>query len=369
MIATGPKGSKAFFMSTFWNSSAGNLSVSSRAFQHRPLRSTSNESLNNSLLSNETINNSANKNTDSNFKGKQFTSQFTSQKDSDDLSEIEYTLTCELTDHFLHKGSDCGELTKTRKSKCDATPKLTKRIGELKRSEKGQQKNLLKSILDDTDDMVEYIDDHEIYSTTTADSATNNPDHLNWVASSGKNNENENIAVELLRMLSIKSANTWWRISGKDNRPRAKDSSTQTIPDIERAKDDCNLIENEMNSMKGDKCSGSSRKLEATILKLKTFSKLNEDKKMKSQFTAYQDEPIEKSNSEFVSQVCSEIYTVKDCRETLRSIAAKYLTTPAEIKCLNRLSQDHVFVGQLLIIPLMKTMASAQRESSKVNAN
>lgn len=361
MISTGPKGNKAFFMSTFWNSSAGNLSVSSRAFQHRPLRSTSNESLNNSLLSNETTNNFANKNTDSKEK------QYTSQKNSDDLSEIDYTLTCELTDNCLHKGSDCGELKKTCKSKCEASPKLTKRIGELKRNEKGQQKNLLKSILDDTDDMVEYFDDHEIYSTTTADSATNNPDHLNWVASSGKNNEN--IAVELLRMLSIKSANTWWRISGKNNGPRAKDSATQTIPDIDVEKANCNLIEIEMNSVKGEKCLGSNRKLETAILKLKTFSKLNEDKKKKQQFTAYQDEPVEESNSEFVNQVCSKIYTVKDCHETLRSIAAKFLTTPAEIKCLNRLSQDHVFVGQLLLIPLMETLESAQRECTQVNAN
>ncbi|KAF7489759.1 hypothetical protein SSS_04869 [Sarcoptes scabiei] len=48
----------------------------------------------------------------------------------------------------------------------------------------------------------------------------------------------------------------------------------------------------------------------------------------------------------------NRIYVVEDSTETLRNIAARFGTTPATLKLLNRLSYDYVFVGQNISIPL-----------------
>lgn len=55
-----------------------------------------------------------------------------------------------------------------------------------------------------------------------------------------------------------------------------------------------------------------------------------------------------------VHLVDGQIYTVMKSTETLRSIAARFGTTPSEIKSMNRLSRDYVFVGQILLIPLIE---------------
>nr|XP_046909254.1 uncharacterized protein LOC124490748 [Dermatophagoides farinae] len=47
------------------------------------------------------------------------------------------------------------------------------------------------------------------------------------------------------------------------------------------------------------------------------------------------------------------IYQVENMDETLCSIAAQFNATPSHIKALNRLTSNHVFVGQNLLIQMM----------------
>lgn len=46
-----------------------------------------------------------------------------------------------------------------------------------------------------------------------------------------------------------------------------------------------------------------------------------------------------------------ETYVVSSSHETLNNIAARFHTTPTELKSLNRLTHDFIFVGQVLKIP------------------
>src|SRR5699024_9695522 len=118
-----------------------------------------------------------------------------------------------------------------------------------------QQNDLLTSILNDTDDIdqIEYFDDDEIYSKTTITSTENGDQDKDIASGNVANSRNsEGVAMELLRMLSIKSANTWWRWNSKDSAvdPTSaciKDSANQSdlVFGDSKNTDDC-LIEIEM---------------------------------------------------------------------------------------------------------------------------
>lgn len=389
MISTGPNGggsktASSFFMANIWSGSASNIaaaaaagmssvsSSSSRAFQHSRLKSGSEESLNSVLLQDEQKNSleRGGKVLKVKRSEKQIRKRCLSQNDT--VSEQEYVVspehlknnTCCLREHeggdIVEDGEDedgdgeDGSITETSKSKCVAPVKVSKRLGDLKKSERSKQKELLASILDDTDDLdqLEYFDDNEIYpssspaslfSSTSSSTSSSSPSSPSAIelggvqqankSSAGKQTSpknSENVAFELLRVLSIKSTNMWWRWGGNKG---SKDSSMEETP-IPTGSD---LLELELKSMNransaSDQPPASPTKSDSTIMsKLKNFAKLSEEKEKLEKFTFYTDEPDQKPNL-MLFKGCNEIYKVKSNEETLRSIAARYKTTPAEIK-------------------------------------
>lgn len=374
MISTGINGSGGrsanFFSANMWSGSASNLAASvspssSRGFYHSKLiKSGSEESLNNvQLLQDEKNIKNGSPLQKVKRNEKLIRKRCRSQNDFDTVDEHVFIVsaecvsnnnTCSLPNNENGVSGDEEEeegdgkdssITETSKSKCDAPVKVTKRLADLKKNERSKQKELLASILDDTDDIdqLEYFDDNEIYSSSSpSTSACSSPSaspavNVNKSPSvdqqvEGKQTKStENVAFELLRALSIKSSNMWWRWSkggstSKDSSIEIENPTTPTGSD---------LLELEMNSIKanGQFPPSSSNKSENTIIsKLKNFAKMSEEKEKMDKFTFYTDEPDQKPMMLFKG--CSEIYKVKSSEETLRSIAARYKTTPAEIKVL-----------------------------------
>lgn len=376
MISTGTNGSGGraanFFSSNIWSGSASNIaaavsSSSSRGFHHSKLiKSGSEESLDNVLLQDEK---KALEEGSQLLKVKRneklIRKRCRSQNDADTVSEHVFIVSaeclsnnniCSLRDH-KNGGSEEeeeeegdgeeGPISETSKSKCDAPVKVTKRLANLKKNERSKQKELLASILSDTDDIdqLEYFDDNEIYSaslpsvSTSSSSSPVSPGVDNEQQSKDQQVDDkqrkstENVAFELLRALSIKSANMWWRLGGSKGGSTSKNSSIELDTTTPTGSD---LLQLEMNSMRTGNTNGQSQppspnKNESTIIsKLKNFAKLSEEKDKLENFTFYTDEPDQKPMMIFKG--CNEIYKVKSSEETLRSIAARYTTTPAEIK-------------------------------------